>query len=73
MIVHSPSSSRGPTPSDPSAPTDSFERRDGAETSAETDPFRQLFRRHANHLNTAHINRLQARLRRRMFTDDNEQ
>ena len=71
MIVHSTSSSRGGSPSDPAAPGDGFDRsdRDGAETPSDADPFRQLFHRHANHMNSAHTHRLQARLRRRLFDE----
>lgn len=71
MIVHSTSSSRGP--SDPTAPCDGFDRSDrDADAPSDADPFRQLFHRHANHMNSAHTHRLQARLRRRLFAEDSE-
>lgn len=73
MIVHSTSSSRGAAPSDPSEPAD-FDRsaRGGGDTPTEGDPFRQLFHRHANHLNSAQTRSIQARLRHRLFAEDSE-
>jgi len=38
----------------------------------EGDPFRQLFHRHANHVNSAQTHGIQARLRRRLFAGDRE-
>jgi len=39
---------------------------------SEGDPLRQLFRRNANHLNSAHTRRIQARLKHRLFAEDSE-
>jgi hypothetical protein len=38
----------------------------------EGDPFRQLFHRHANHVNSAQTRSIQARLRSRLFAEDRE-
>lgn len=38
----------------------------------EGDPLRQLFHRHANHLNSAQTRRIHARLKHRLFAEDSE-
>ena len=72
MIVHSTSHHPGAAPSDPTDRSDcsDTERRDA--TPGEGDPLRQLFHRHANHLNSAQTRRIQARLRNRLFAEDSE-
>jgi len=77
MIVHSPTPRPGVAPSDLSEQTDPRDQRDGdrAERDAcrpEGDPFRQLFTRHANHVNSAQTRGIQARLRHRLFAEDRE-
>jgi len=85
MIVQSPIPRPGAVPSDLSETTDRDHRdsqdsrdsqdhvdpRDVAQP-REGDPFRQLFRRHANHVNSAQNHGIRARLRRRLFAGDRE-
>ena len=72
MIMQYPTPRPGAAPSDLSEPTDRDSRDSDPRDTArpgEGDPFRQLFHRHANHMNSAQIGGLQARLRRRLFAD----
>ena len=78
MIVHFPIPRPGVAPSDLSEQPDPRDQRDGdcaerdAACRAEGDPFRQLFTRHANHVNSAQTRGIQARLRHRLFAEDRE-
>lgn len=68
MIVHTtfpPSGTAAPTSAD-------AEARPGgpADGGREGDPMRQLFHRHANHLNSAQARNIHARLKHRLFADD---
>ena len=71
MIVHTmfpPSGTAAPTSADAEArptggPADGGGR--------EGDPMRQLFHRHANHLNSVQVRNIHARLKHRLFADDN--
>ena len=75
MIIHSSTPRPGVAPSDHSESADR-DHRDGSTTdsgrSGEGDPFRQLFHRHANHVNSAQTRSIQARLRSRLFAEDRE-
>ena len=77
MIIHSPTSHPGAAPSDHAESADRDHRdhrdhRDASERSGEGDPFRLLFHRHANHVNSAQTRNIQARLRSRLFAEDRE-
>lgn len=68
MIVHAPlprSASPDTADTTSSADRDLDSTRDG-------DPFRQLFHRHANHLNSAQTHPMKAGLRSRLFAEKPE-
>lgn len=69
MIVHTtfpPPGTATPTSADAEAcPTGG-----PADGGREGDPMRQLFHRHANHLNNAQARNIHARLKSRLFADD---
>ena len=75
MIIHSPTPRPGAASSDHAESADR-DHRDAATAdsgrSGEGDPFRQLFHRHANHVNSAQTRNIQARLRSRLFAEDRE-
>ncbi len=73
MIAHSTSTRPGAVTSSPSSElSDSNDRDHDPAARVEGDPFRQLFHRHANHLNSAQTRGIQARLRDRLFAGDSE-
>jgi hypothetical protein len=67
MIVHS-QSPHTEASLDSTDPSD----RDVATGSSDLDPFRQLFHRHANHLNSAQAHHMKAGLRSRLFAEKSE-
>ncbi|MBK7827875.1 hypothetical protein [Nannocystis sp.] len=69
MIVHAPLSRSG-SPSETTDPTGLADHE--ADTPRDGDPFRQLFHRHANHLNSAQTHHMKAGLRTRLFAEKNE-
>ena len=69
MIVHTPLSRSAP-PADPADPTSLAHHE--AHSPRDGDPFRQLFHRHANHLNSAQTLHMKAGLRTRLFAEKNE-
>lgn len=69
MIVHAPLPRSGsPEPSDSTSLVD----RDLDSSPRDGDPFRQLFHRHANHLNSAQTHHMKAGLRSRLFAEKTE-
>ncbi len=68
MIVHVPLPRSGsPEPNDSTSLVD----RD-PDITRDVDPFRQLFVRHANHLNSAQTHHMKAGLRSRLFAEKTE-
>jgi len=75
MIVHAPLPRSGsPEPSDSTSLVDRDldSSRDSRDSCGEGDPFRQLFHRHANHLNSAQTHHMKAGLRSRLFAEKSE-
>lgn len=71
MIVHTPLPPSGTAP-DNAADTAECSVSVTPEGAREGDPLRQLFHRHANHLNSAQARHIHARLKHRLFAEDSE-
>lgn len=72
MIVHAPLPRSGsPEPSDSTSSVDR-DLDSSRDSSRDGDPFRQLFHRHANHLNSAQTHHMKAGLRSRLFVEKPE-
>lgn len=67
MIVHAPLPRSGSA--EPAESTTSLVDRD-SDSTRDIDPFRQLFHRHANHLNAAQTHHMKTGLRSRLFAEN---
>ena len=68
MIVHAPLPRSGSA--EPADVTSQADR--DPDCTRDVDPFRQLFHRHANHLNSAQTHHMKAGLRSRLFAEKTE-
>lgn len=66
MIVHAPLPRSGSP--EPAESTSLVDRE--SDSTRDIDPFRQLFHRHANHLNSAQIHHMKTGLRSRLFAEN---